>query len=414
MKRLGIKEELINEGYLELEFKDKRKAIQAYKYINNKIWSGGSAPYEDFNQEGNTLQIDTDGNLNRRNQMLKDLKKELPRDLQFKVAVNEQVELEEGRMKELHMLIQQGKSAKEIAKIMKLDVKTIKSLMNSYVPEHANSKPHHHPHREADKYEDDDLKEKWKELDKLELSDHLINIKNEPTTFVTFPEGKFSDEITLPPLKIKVQPVQQSLNDEVVQLTKPDPFLNEKIPFQKEMVEIENNLNRSRDYRVIYYNSWYQPVFKENETIPIFIDAQKKDKKVHGEIKIYKERFIHLVSKLRFSQKTDEIDNSSRTQEIKTFQTLIKDKNETKNKGFLNDNYWVETIFNSVKVNLKYIGDFVYSDNEINSEEIINLPRFKFVDLYEIDKDVKLEVDELNFIDHPYFSILIKVTEQTK
>ena len=262
--------------------------------------------------------------------------------------------------------------------------------------------------------EDEDLEEKWKELDELELSNHLIKIKNEPTTFVTFPEGKFSDEITLPPLKFKIQPEQQSLSDEVAEVTKPDPFLYEKIPFQKEMVEIENNLNRSRDYRVIYYNSWYQPVFKENQTIPIFIDAQKKDKKVHGEIKIYKERFIHLVSKLRFSQKTEEIDNSSRTQEIKTFQSLIKDKNEKESKGFLNDNYWVETIFNSVKVNLKYIGDFVYSYNEINSEEIIELPRFKFVDLYEIDKDVKLEVDELNFIDHPYFSILIKVTEQTK
>ena len=262
--------------------------------------------------------------------------------------------------------------------------------------------------------EDEDLEEKWKELDELELSSHLIKIKTEPTTFVTFPEGKFSDEITLPPLKFKIQPEQQSLSDEVAEVTKPDPFLYEKIPFQKEMVEIENNLNRSRDYRVIYYNSWYQPVFKENETIPIFIDAQKKDKKVHGEIKIYKERFIHLVSKLRFSQKTEEIDNTSRTQEIKTFQSLIKDKNNAESKGFLNDNYWVETIFNSVKVNLKYIGDFVYSYNEINSEEIIELPRFKFVDLYEIDKDVKLEVDELNFIDHPYFSILIKVTEQTK
>ena len=262
--------------------------------------------------------------------------------------------------------------------------------------------------------EDEDLEEKWKELDELELSNHLIKIKTEPTTFVTFPEGKFSDEITLPPLKFKIQPEQKSLNDEVAEVTKPDPFLYEKIPFQKEMVEIENNLNRSRDYRVIYYNSWYQPIFKENETIPIFIDAQKKDKKVHGEIKIYKERFIHLVSKLRFSQKTEEIDNSSRTQEIKTFQSLIKDKNEKESKGFLNDNYWVETIFNSVKVNLKYIGDFVYSYNEINSEEIMELPRFKFVDLYEIDKDVKLEVDELNFIDHPYFSILIKVTEQTK
>ena len=262
--------------------------------------------------------------------------------------------------------------------------------------------------------EDEDLEEKWKELDELELSNHLIKIKTEPTTFVTFPEGKFSDETTLPLLKFKIQPEQQSLSNEVAEVTKPDPFLYEKIPFQKEMVEIENNLNRSRDYRVIYYNSWYQPVFKENETIPIFIDAQKKDKKVHGEIKIYKERFIHLVSKLRFSQKTEKIDNSSRTQEIKTFQSLIKDKNEKESKGFLNDNYWVETIFNSVKVNLKYIGDFVYSYNEINAEEIIELPRFKFVDLYEIDKDVKLEVDELNFIDHPYFSILIKVTEQTK
>ena len=262
--------------------------------------------------------------------------------------------------------------------------------------------------------EDEDLEENWKELDELELSNHLIKIKTEPTTFVTFPEGKFSDEITLPPLKFKIQPEQQSLSDEVAEVTKPDPFLFEKIPFQKEMVEIENNLNRSRDYRVIYYNSWYQPVFKENETIPIFIDAQKKDKKVHGEIKIYKERFIHLVSKLRFSQKTEEIDDTSRTQEIKTFQSLIKDKNNTESKGFLNDNYWVETIFNSVKVNLKYIGDFVYSYNEINSEEIMELPRFKFVDLYEIDKDVKLEVDELNFIEHPYYSILIKVTEHTK
>ena len=259
--------------------------------------------------------------------------------------------------------------------------------------------------------EDEDLEEKWKELDELELSNNLIKIKTEPTTFVTFPEGKFLDEITLPSLKFKIQPEQQSLNDEVRKVTKTDPFLYEKIPFQKEMVEIKNNLNRSRDYRVIYYNSWYQPVFKENETIPIYIDAQKEDKKVHGEIKIYKERFIHLVTKLRFSQKTEEIDDVPRSREIKTFRTLIEDKSEAENKGLMNDNYWVETIFNSVKVNLKYIGDFVYSDNEINSEEIIEFPRFKFVDLYEIDKDVKLEVDKLNFIDHPYFSILIKVTE---
>jgi len=40
-------------------------------------------------------------------------------------------DLDEGRMKELHMYIQQKKSAEWIAKKMKLDVKTVKSLMSS-------------------------------------------------------------------------------------------------------------------------------------------------------------------------------------------------------------------------------------------------------------------------------------------
>jgi len=85
---LRVEEADLDEGYMELEFKDKRTAEKAYNYINNEIWAGGNPPYDDFNQEGNTLQIDTDANLNRRNQMLKDLK-DLPRNMKFKVVVNE-------------------------------------------------------------------------------------------------------------------------------------------------------------------------------------------------------------------------------------------------------------------------------------------------------------------------------------
>ena len=44
-------------------------------------------------------------------------------------GIIEEVELDEGRMKELHGYIEQGMSAKEIAKKMKLDVKTIQALM---------------------------------------------------------------------------------------------------------------------------------------------------------------------------------------------------------------------------------------------------------------------------------------------
>jgi len=47
-----------------------------------------------------------------------------------KLKIGEEVEIVEGKMKELHMYIQQGKKPEWIAKTMGLDVKTVKSLMS--------------------------------------------------------------------------------------------------------------------------------------------------------------------------------------------------------------------------------------------------------------------------------------------
>ena len=96
-KRNGVKEETLNEKsakYLELEFKDKQTAINAYRHINNKIAAGGSQPWKDFNQEGNSLQFDkmddADG-----------LMKELKKKFKFKVYEREEVELDEAILKEI-------------------------------------------------------------------------------------------------------------------------------------------------------------------------------------------------------------------------------------------------------------------------------------------------------------------------
>ena len=89
--------ELKESKYLEIEFRDKRTAEKAYNYINNEIWAGGNPPYDDFNQEGDTLQIDHRGNSK---DLLDDLK-DLPRNMKFKVAVDE--ELDEAR-KEVRQL----------------------------------------------------------------------------------------------------------------------------------------------------------------------------------------------------------------------------------------------------------------------------------------------------------------------
>jgi hypothetical protein len=75
----------------------------------------------------------------------------------------EEVDLDEGKMKELHGYIQDGKSAKEIAKIMKLDVKTIKALMSGYneeveLDEHGDSHVDPEDREELDKAPSDTAK----------------------------------------------------------------------------------------------------------------------------------------------------------------------------------------------------------------------------------------------------------------
>ena len=89
-KTYEVYEEVVKEGYLELTFRSKQDAEKAYNKINNEIWPSGNPPYDDIAQEGNEIQIDTDGNLNRRNQMLKDLKAGGIKN--FKITANESVE----------------------------------------------------------------------------------------------------------------------------------------------------------------------------------------------------------------------------------------------------------------------------------------------------------------------------------
>ena len=95
-KKLTKEEVDLDEGYLELTFKSKQDAEKAYNKINNEIFAAGVVPYDDMNQEGNEIQFDLDGNLNRRNDILKDLKSGGIKN--FKVTANE--DLDEGTKEE--------------------------------------------------------------------------------------------------------------------------------------------------------------------------------------------------------------------------------------------------------------------------------------------------------------------------
>ena len=72
--------------YVELEFKDKQAAINAFNTVNRKVYPGGMQPFSDMNQEGNTLQLDNVDNVKK---VLADFKK--VGKLKFKVAVQEKL-----------------------------------------------------------------------------------------------------------------------------------------------------------------------------------------------------------------------------------------------------------------------------------------------------------------------------------
>ena len=188
------------------------------------------------------------------------------------------------------------------------------------------------------------------------------------------------------------------------------PFLYERVPFEKEMLALESNLNRSRDYRVLYYNTWYQPALAKSKSIPIHIESRKKGKKVYGEIHFYKERFFHLDANLRFAEETNQVKEGNQIPVIDNFQNLYNEsQKQERQKG--KDNYWMETIFNTVQINIQNIISYMNEYQPISEEALIPVRDFYYEDLYEIDKEIKLEIDTLNFIDHPYFSVLAKVKE---
>ena len=256
-----------------------------------------------------------------------------------------------------------------------------------------------------------DLKEKWEDLNTFNFSEELIALKEEPTKLVPLPSKYITDKSVFQFIEAGKKEKTEKVIESKTQKNK--PFLYERIPFEKEMQKIEKNLNRSRDYRILYYNSWFQPAFNKSKTIPIVINQIKKSNKVYGEIKIYKERFIHLDSKLRFATEVDESEasSSSSPSNIFEFQTLLEDREDTKKAQKEKNNYWVDTIFNTVQINLESFSKIIYEEETKNLDSLNQEPVMAFEDLYEIKKDVKIEDNEFNFIDHPFFSILIRVQE---
>ena len=136
--------------------------------------------------------------------------------------------------------------------------------------------------------------------------------------------------------------------------------------------------------------------------------------KTYGEILIYKDRYLHFDSKLRLSEKTEKqlIEKTPLKIKIVDFNDSLKLKT-TKEETDANDNYWMETIFNNIKINIGNFSDWVFQ-NDID-RDLLNINNnqpfeYEYKDLYEINQEMKIEENKYHFIDHPYFGVIVRIS----
>ena len=265
--------------------------------------------------------------------------------------------------------------------------------------------------------EEVDLKEKWKTLEPLNLSKELFIIKDQPTLLVEKPVFKEKNQINL--ISLKVENLIEGDTESEEEMTEEEPTklrfnLFERILYETEFEEVKKKLEKNKDYKVLHSISWYQPLVEKDKSTFIFIENSKDQMKTYGEVLIYKDRYLHFDAKLRLSEKTDFLSSESVVIKTINFNDLLKEKSkEEENEEVPNNNYWMETIFNNVRVN---IGDFSKwilnseiknSPLDLNPEESLS---FKYNDLYEINQELKIEENKYHFIDHPYFGIIVRIS----
>tara|TARA_B100000809_G_scaffold75571_1_gene73289 strand:+ start:177 stop:1118 length:942 start_codon:yes stop_codon:yes gene_type:complete len=258
----------------------------------------------------------------------------------------------------------------------------------------------------------EDKEEKWPVLDNPRFEDNLIELSPKPELLVDkgFLNNKEPDQVNYQIYFKNTLSSEDKQGNQKGIKEKVPPRFYEKIIISSPVKTIVQKLKLSRGYRVLFESSWYQPVFSESNSYPVYIEALDKADKIYGQLNIYKDRYLHSEMTLRFSIKTNE----------EKFQTPIKttdfndildslsiEAKKPKDDGL----YWINTILSQIKIRFKPL---VSSNNNLNliklDDEIEPKLTAYYMDLYELQEERKMEENEFYYIDHPYFGVLIRLS----
>ena len=259
-----------------------------------------------------------------------------------------------------------------------------------------------------------DKQEKFPKLDEFIYSPDLLKLLDTPNLLVK----KQAIKIGLTPGTQVIQSIDLNQKQTPVTLEEVDSGNNDtnidKALLPYEYFELVNNidlnkrlisrLNKRKEYEVLFQGSWFQPLFQANLSSPIYIQAENENNGVHGELLIYKERFLHSYLRLRLSEITNE-GQSFTTVKLYNFNNLLKiSKAQNKFVSF----------FKSIGEEFISFSGWVLRTKEfspVSSTEETSLSiDSNYKDLYEINQRIKMKEDSYHYIDHPYFGAVIRLS----
>ena len=224
---------------------------------------------------------------------------------------------------------------------------------------------------------DIETKEKFK-TPEISFSDELINITdlkypefNKPYSLENnLPYQDLFQDISISRVVSQSNLEEESIEDEV-RMSENQVFFQNDSGADFAMEEIVQTLKRSRNYRVIDQNSWFQEIIDQSLASAVLIKTEIDDGDiVVGEIKAYKKRFLHLDTNLYFAKES--IDPSS-------FEKKVILKEQIKK------------------------GEFVIDEINLFENEKLEF-------LYQINHSRKVRSKELHYVDHPKFGVIFQIS----
>ena len=275
------------------------------------------------------------------------------------------------------------------------------------------------------KISDSDVEETWYDLKTWEFSEKLVELPEKPSLLVKKTSIKQGLRETSSLIKKVKFSNKENQKDDAIQNTKKEKSrlsveLFEKVEDEK-LTQIYKDIDQNPSYKVLYQRSWYQPIFNKELSFPVLILGNNLDKVIYGELRTYKERYLHSDIKLRFSLKDSDLDYIPEVNFLHNFNDLVKVLKED-NKLKKGSYFWQQSFLPKMKISFidikKWFNYLPLITNEIaikedirnTSSELVPVIQLLPENQYELLEERKMEESKLHYIDHPYFGVLIKIS----